>query len=149
MVPRDGDAAMVQTDEDWGDAAVGRDKWRGTVQLDDRATRPTINDVVGLPANKWMIIGIDISGKEHGDRLQVIAVPGSRVPDGSDVLPRIADANGGEIHATKFLIHDVNPYDVLRAITHDLSFRLRLRGTRNIPIRITELGDAPEQVDKE
>jgi hypothetical protein len=138
---------MVQTDDVWGDAQVGRDRWRGTVRLDDRQTGPTINDVVGLPHDKWLIIGIDISGKERGDHLQVIAIALEGVPDGSDVLPTIAAANNGEIPATKFLIHHVNPYDVLRAITHDLSFRLRLRGTRDIPIRITELGDVPREDD--
>lgn len=56
------------------------------------------------------------------------------------MLPAIAAANGGEIPATQFLIHDVEPYRVLQAVTHMFELRLRVRGARDLPIRIMALG---------
>ncbi|MEV0287961.1 hypothetical protein AB0H36_27925 [Kribbella sp. NPDC050820] len=43
------------------------------------------------------------------------------------------------------MIHDVDPYDVLRRITHYFELRLRHRGTDDLPIRIVALADVPEQ----
>lgn len=131
----------------WGDAEVTYPDWNGTVQLDQRMTAPGIGELVGLDAQKWWVIGFDIGGgeRESGHDLQVYAVERELVPEGGDVLPRIADANGGEIPVTQFLVHDVNPYDILLAITHQLDLRMRVRGARRYPIRVERLGDVLEQ----
>jgi hypothetical protein len=88
---------------------------------------------------------LDMGGGEISHDLQVVAVHKDALPAGGDVLPSMAENTGGEIHATSFLIHDVDPYEVLRAITHQFELRLRVRGTLDYPIRIMSQADVPEQ----
>ena len=129
----------------WRAAEVTYPDWDGTAQLDERMTGAQLNELVGLDSDEWMIIGLDIGGGEHRHELRVVAVHSSLVSDGGDVLPGIAGSNRGEIPATEFLIHDVDPYEVLQAISHMFEFRLRLRGARDLPIRIMSTADVPEQ----
>lgn len=119
--------------------------WHGTAQLDERRTGKQLHELVGLDYDDWMILGLDIGGGESHHDLHVPAVDRTIVPDGSDVLPKIAGAHNGEIPVTDFLIHDVDPYELLKAITHVLDLRLRVARTVGIPIRITSLADIPEQ----
>lgn len=129
----------------WRDAEVTYPDWIGTAQLDQRATAAGVEEVVGLDRDEWMVIGLDIGGGEHAHHLRVVAVHRDDVPEGGDVLPRIAEANGGEIPVTEFLIHNVDPYAALRAVTHQFELRLRTRGTRDLPIRVIRQSDVPEQ----
>lgn len=129
---------------EWRKAEVTYPDWSGTAQLDQRMTAAGIEEVVGLDPDRWTVVGIHIGGGERAHDLHVVAVDHAIFPDGNDVFPRIAEANGGVIPATDFLVHDVDPYKVLQAITHVFELRLRHRGTRDIPIRVTALGDAPE-----
>lgn len=135
----------------WGDASVTYPDWNGTVQLDQRMTAPGLEDLVGLDDAKWMIIGFEISGGERkpGHRLRVYAVDRDLIRTASDVVPQVAAENGGELPVTQFLVHDVDPDEVLAAMTHQLSLHLRVRGARDLPIRIVALGDVPEQEDGE
>jgi len=121
----------------WRDAEVTYPDWSGIAQLDERKTSKQIEEVVGLDGDEWMVIGLDIGGGEHDHELRVVAVHRNLVPGGGDVLPKIA--------ATEFLVHDVDPYEVLHAITHMFEMRLRTRGSRDLPIRITSQSDLPEQ----
>lgn len=133
----------------WGDAETTYADWKGTAQLDQAGYVPSLGELVGLDESTWFIIGIDIGGGEHGHDLHVIAVPVENKWRGEgDIFPKIAAENGGEVHATDFLIHDVDPYAILRSISH--MFDLRLRVARfvddgGIPIRIVAHGDVPEQ----
>jgi hypothetical protein len=131
---------------EWREAEVTYPDWSGTAQLDQRMTAPGIEEVVGLDPDRWTVVGIDIGGGERDHDLHVVAVDWAILPERGDgsVFPRIAAANGGVIPATDFLVHDVDPYKVLQAITHVVELRLRTRGTQDFPIRITALGDAPE-----
>ena len=61
----------------------------------------------------------------------------------------IAANNNGEIPVKEFLVHDVDPYDVLKAITHVLDLRLRLSSSNAFPIRVVERGDIPPQDDED
>ena len=128
----------------WGEARVTDPDWTGTAQLDVRMTGRSINEVVGL-SKEWLVIGLDLGGGEHKHDLHVVAVHRDTFGEGGDVLPQIAAANGGEIPATDFLIHDVDPYEVLQAITHVFEMRLRVSGSRDLPIRIMSQADVPEQ----
>src|SRR4051794_32680411 len=101
----------------WGPAEVTYPDFSGNAQLDMRMTGKSINEVVGL-RDDWLIIGLDLGGGENRHELQIIAVHKDAMPAGGDVLPGMAQNSGGEIHATSWLIHDVDPYEVLRAITH-------------------------------
>lgn len=129
----------------WRDAEVTYPDWKGTAQLDQRRTARGIEEIIGLDRDAWMIVGIDIGGGESGQDLHVVAIDRNDVPEGGDVLPRIAEANGGEIPVTEFLVHNVNPYEVLRAVTHMFELRLRLARTVGIPMRVTRQADVPEQ----
>jgi hypothetical protein len=128
----------------WGDAEVTYPDWSGTAQLDQRMTAAGIEEVVGLNRDEWMVIGLDVGGGEHDHHLRVVAVHRTHVPAGGDVLPRIADAHGGEIPVTEFLVHDADPYEVLKRITHVFELRLRARGARDYPIRVVDQSDAPD-----
>lgn len=129
----------------WGDAAVTYPDWVGTAQMDPTMTTPSILDVIDLDNDKWMIVGIDIGGGETAHELRVLAIAKELVPAGGDVLPKIAEANHGELPVTEFLIHDVDPYDVLRRISHMFDLRLRVRRTEGMTIRIVEQADVPRQ----
>jgi hypothetical protein len=129
----------------WGDAEVTYPDWTGTAQLDRRMTAPSLGEVVGLDREEWLLVGFDIGGGEHLHHLRVVAVRRNGIPAGSDVLPRIAAANDGEIPATEFWVHNVDPYEVLRAITHQFELRMRISTAREFPIRIVAQRDLPDQ----
>lgn len=129
----------------WTDAEVTYPDWNGTAQLDEKVTDPQLSELVGLDSGEWMIIGLDIGGGHGHHELRAVAVHNSLAPEGGDVLPQIAESNGGEIPATEFLIHDIDPYDVLKAMSHVFELRLRLMGSRALPIRIMSRSDVPEQ----
>ena len=127
----------------WGDASVTYPDWVGTAQLDQRMAE-TIEQKFPQLAG-WSVIGIDIGGGEHPHSLNLIAVPHDVLPDGGNVFARYAESNDGQIHATNFLVHDVDPYEFLRTITHMFELRLRIRSTENVLIRIRANADIPEQ----
>lgn len=134
------------TDHIWGDAEVMYPDWQGTLQLDERMTGTQLPELVGLDSDKWIIVGLDIGGGEHQHDLHVLAIDRDISPEGGNVYPRIAEANGGELPVTDFLIHNVDPYEILQAITHMLDLKIRVRGTIGTPIRVTALGDVPNQL---
>ncbi|MCE7483083.1 hypothetical protein AB0301_08745 [Microbacterium profundi] len=132
----------------WGDARVTYPDWSGTAQLDGRMTAPPLADVIGLDSEAWMIVGFDIGGgeREQGKHdLQVYAVDRNLIRAESDVIKQVAADHGGEIPVTQFLVHDVDPYEILAANTHQFSLHMRTRGTRDWPIRVVALGDVPDQ----
>ncbi len=132
------------TDYIWGDAEVTYDDWHGTAQLDQRMG-VSLNELVGIDEESWYIVGIRLGGGEHSHDLHVVAVDRNIVPEGGDVLPKIAAANGGEIPVTDFLIHNVDPYQILKAIAHSLDIKLRLARSVDFPIRVQALSDSPLQ----
>ncbi|WP_434157567.1 hypothetical protein [Clavibacter michiganensis] len=133
------------TDYIWDDANVSFPDWKGTVQLDERMTGPQLHELVGLDSDAWLVVGLHLGGGEHAHDLHVLAVDRAIVPTGGDVFPKIARANGGEIPVTDFLIHNADPYAILKAMTHVLDLRLRARNTVGTPIRVVALDDVPKQ----
>lgn len=129
----------------WGDASVTYPDWSGTAQLDQRITGEGLHEIINLPKG-WHVIGLDLGGGEHGHDLHVVAVRDELFDQFGD-LPSIAQAHGGAVPAAEFLVHDVDPYEVLRRITHMFELRLRVRiiAEQRIPIEIHQLGDIPEQ----
>lgn len=129
----------------WDPASVAYADWCGTAQLDQEMTSANLSEVVGLDASEWMPVGLEVSGGPNGYVLKVVAVHRSLVaPTGSDVFDKVAAANGGELPATEFLIRDVDPMTVLRAVAHQFELRLRSRGSRDIPIRVMSRTELPE-----
>lgn len=130
----------------WDEASVTYPDMKGTAQLDVSMTRARIEQLVGLDDDKWQVIGLDIGGGETDHGLRVIAVPTENMPDGGDVLRKFSAASGGEVQATEFLIHDADPYEILRAISHVFELRLRLARLTDegIHVRIVAHGDVPE-----
>jgi hypothetical protein len=132
------------TDYIWTDAAVSYPDWQGTLQLDERKTGTQLHELVGLDPDAWMIVGLDIGGGEGRHDLHVLAVEARSAPNGGNVFARIAGANGGEIPVRDFLIHNVDPYVVLKAMTHVLELRMRVRSAVGTVIRVTSVGGVPE-----
>jgi hypothetical protein len=129
---------------EWGHAAVSFPDWKGTAQLDQRLTgENSIYDVTGVDDKEFQIIGFHFGGGESGIQdLHVVAV-------------RRADLDGQHIteaeslRAVDILIHDVDPFEVLKRMTHYLDVRFRSRAVENTPITITELLDVPPQNDED
>lgn len=131
--------------EIWDPASVTYADWSGTAQLDQEMTSANLSEVVGLDAAVWLPVGVEVSGGPNGYALRVLAVHRSQVaPTGSDVFDKIAAANGGELPVTEFLVRDVDPLTVLRAVAHQFALRMRSRGTRDLPIRVTSRAALPQ-----
>lgn len=133
------------TNEIWGDASVTYPDWSGTAQLDYRMTGPLFEEIIGLDPDEWMIVGFDIGGGESQfgrHDLNVVAVRRSDLPAGS-----VDGDYSEEIPVTEFLVHNVDPYEILRTITHQFELRLRRRGWGQHPLRVVALGDVPTQDD--
>ncbi|MGC5221461.1 hypothetical protein ACPW96_02555 [Micromonospora sp. DT81.3] len=128
----------------WRAADVASADWSGTAQLDQRRSAD-FAQLAGLDSEKWLIVGFDIRDGDHGHELRVVAVDRDLIPEAADVFPKIAAEHGGQIPATEFLVHDVEPYEVLQAITRRFELRLRARGTKDLPIRIIGQSEGPEQ----
>ncbi|PPF36351.1 hypothetical protein [Rathayibacter sp. AY1A3] len=138
---------MTNKGELWGDARVGFPDWSGTAQLDQRRTgeRARLEDVIGLDHEEWMILGIELGGGEveHGRHdLHVVAVRRSDLP-----ATKVDFDYNEEIPVTDFLVHNVDPYGILRAITHSFELRFRHRGWGEHPLRVVSLSDVPKQDD--
>lgn len=133
----------------WEDASVSYPDWQGTAQLDQRMTSAGIEELVGLDEDEWTVVGIDIGGGESGlHPLEVVAVHSDvpapdRRPDES-LFEAMARANGGELPATHFRVHEADAFDVLLEIMHVFDFRLRSRGAVDVSIRIMSQADLPE-----
>ena len=102
-----------------------------------------LDELVGIDHEAWMIVGLDIGGGQSRHELRVLAVHRDLVPEGGGVLPKIAEANGGEIPVTEFLIHDVDPYRIILQMTHVFDFRLRRTSAVGYPVRVKDRADIP------
>ncbi|MGX9295220.1 hypothetical protein [Tsukamurella paurometabola] len=127
----------------WGEAELTHPDWRGTLALDERITgEDSLYSLTGVDKGKWQIIGIDLGGgeREFKHDLHVIALDRDWIQG-----RRISEI--AEFEAVDIFVHDVDPYEVLRAITHQLDIRMRLRGLVGKRIAITNRLDVPEQTD--
>jgi len=128
----------------WRTPALFTPDWTGTAQLTQQRS-VDLARLAGLDSEEWLIVGFDIRDSEDGHDLRVVAVHRDLMPEAADVLPRIAEEHGGEVPATAFLVHDVEPFEVLRTLTRRFELQMRVRGSRDIPIRITAEVEGPEQ----
>ncbi|NQX35468.1 hypothetical protein [Herbiconiux sp. VKM Ac-2851] len=130
----------------WGNSDMFA-TWQGAAHLDQKITipAPSIEEAVGLDHDEWLTVGFEIGGGELDHDLHIYAVHRDLVPEGGDVFPKIAAANDGEIPVTEFLVHDVDPYAFLKAITHVFELRMRSVGSQDLPIRVISRGDLPDQ----
>ena len=138
----------------WGDAEVSYPDWQGTAQLDQRMTSAGIEEIVGLDPEEWTVVGIDIGGGETGlHPLEVVAVhsslPAEDRRSDESLFQAMARANGGELPATHFRVHEEDAFGVLLRIMHVFDFRLRSRGVVDVPIRIMSQADLPEMFMQE
>ncbi|SEF11476.1 hypothetical protein SAMN04489740_4107 [Arthrobacter alpinus] len=129
----------------WHEAEVTFPDYAGTAQLDHKMTGESAFAAAGIDEDKWLVVGLDIGGGEHSHGLHIVAVDLDAVPPGGgNVLDRLMEEYG-HIPTTDFLLHDVDPYEFLKSITHHFDLRLRVRGTSDKTIMVTSLGDIPEQ----
>lgn len=131
------------TNDLWRDAEVAFPDWIGGAQLDQRITgeNASFERVVGLDPDEWMILGVEISWGEVEYGPHELHVVAARRVELGEV--------GGEIPVTDFLIHDADPIQVLRTISHVFKMRLRRSGYGERPLRRVERADVPEQPSSE
>ncbi len=124
----------------WDDAAVAYADWVGTAALEIKFTndRRSMYEVTGIDPEDWQIIGLELGGTASSEDTHVIAVRKSDLGDG-----HISDVS--DIKAAKILVHDVDPFDLLREIKNQLDIRLRSSATKDATVTITELLDHPPQ----
>jgi hypothetical protein len=126
--------------EVWGEASVTYPDWKGTAQLDERHTIPWngLARTVGLD-DQWQVIGFSIGGGEHGHDLRVVATP-------RDVWDKTGPDDTAEIEATEFLVHGVDPFKILRQMTHMFELTMRISGIDGRRVRIRSLSDRPSEL---
>jgi hypothetical protein len=97
--------------------------------------------LTGIDFDEWQIIGIDFGGGGTGmHNLHVIAVPRSEWGDEGP------PSNLSDVRAVDIQIHNgIDPFELLRQITHVLDVRFRIRAVKDSTITITELLDEPPQ----
>lgn len=129
---------------EWGTASVTYPDWQGTVQIDHRMTGEghDLLEIAGLDPESWTVIGLEIGGGETAFDLHLIAVSREVAPLSGDGWKAVAEAHGGSIPATQFLVHGVDPFEVVRAISHGFNLRANVRAVAGTPIRIDQLEDA-------
>ena len=125
----------------WGEASVSFPDWKGTAQLDERITIPWegLARTLGLDHEHWQVVGFSIGGGENGYDLKLYATP-------ADVWKKVAPDDDAEIEVTEFLVHDVDPLDILQRMTHVFELTMRSRGLGNRRVRIKALSDLPTEL---
>ncbi|MDP7724762.1 hypothetical protein [Mycobacterium sp. TY814] len=126
---------------EWGHASVSYPDWIGTAQLDEKLTGTVdVYTLTGVDRDEFAIIGLDFGGGESGmHQPHVIAVRRSELGD-----RHISEQS--EIRAVDIQIHNgLDPFELLRQITHLLDMRFRVRSVKDATITITERLDEPPQ----
>lgn len=122
----------------WRDAEVTYPDWSGTAQLDERKTNTeTIDQRLGLSENEH-VVGLDIGGGENHQSLHVIVAQW-------EAIKALKDGETDELEVTDYLVHDVDPFEFLRSITHMFELRMSIRIAQGKTIRVTKRSDIPEQ----
>ncbi|MFE7721903.1 hypothetical protein ACFU44_22990 [Nocardia rhizosphaerihabitans] len=125
----------------WGDASVTYPDWKGTAQLDERMTAPWegLARTVGLPSDQWQVVGFSIGGGESGYHLQVLATP-------SEAWKNVKPTDGATVEVTEFLVHGIDPLEVLQQMTHMFDFRMRIRALDGREVRVMARSDLPSEL---
>jgi hypothetical protein len=132
----------------WGEAEVTYPDFKGTAQLDQKMTGTSGFTLAGIDQEKWLVIGLDIGGGEGEHSLRVVAIDRDIIPDGqSNVLDYLVEKHG-HIPVTEILLHDVDPYEALKSVTHVFELRLRSRNAVGRNIMVTAYGDIPAQTEQ-
>lgn len=129
----------------WREAEVTYPDFKGTAELDQKLTGTNGFTLAGIDQEKWLVVGIDIGGGENEHQLRVLAVDQDIIPEGqSNVFDYLTDKHG-HVPVTEILLHEADPYEVLKSITHVFELRLRSRNTVGKTIMVTGYGDIPVQ----
>lgn len=135
----------VNPPQEWQKPSVNVPAFRGEAVLDDKITMPDkMFGMLNIDRNDWFLVGLDWDGTEHSQSLRVYLVDRHLVDVQSDYFTHVKK-KFGFIPVTEFLVHDVDPADYIRAITHGFQLQLRTRGVGQDDVRITRRGDIPEQ----
>lgn len=129
----------------WRDAEVSFPDFKGTAQLDKKLTGKSGFALAGVDPDKWHVVGLDIGGGEGAHSAHVIAIDMDSVPDDVDNIFDYLLEKHGHVPVTDILLHDVDPYELLKSITHGFELRLRTRNLAGKTLMVTALGDIPKQ----
>lgn len=122
------------SDYEWGPAEVTYPDWQGTMQIDERMTRPwDLYEFTKIDHDRWTIIGFDWGAGESGVHApEAIVVPAE-------------SSFSGDLRATSILLHEVDPFELLTKMAHVADFRMRTRAVVDSKIVIVDRQDIPEQ----
>jgi hypothetical protein len=129
----------------WREAEVTYPDFRGTAQLDEKKTGTNGLTLAGIDHEKWLVVGINIGGGEGAHELRVVAVDKEPIPVDVENIFDFLLQKHGHIPVTELLLHDVDPYEVLKSLTHVFELRLRSRNTVGQTLLVTGRGDIPVQ----
>ncbi|AAT88605.1 hypothetical protein ATY41_09950 [Leifsonia xyli subsp. xyli] len=119
-------------------SAMNTPDWSGTVRVDQRISGPRLEELVGLDAKRWSVLGMDIVVGDGRRELRVLAIARDRLPAGGDILARAAAAAGGSLPVREFAIEGVDPFELLERIGHGYELRLQARCSQGLPLRIVD-----------
>lgn len=129
----------------WREASLTYPDFVGTAELDHRMTGDSGFKLAGIDEEKWHVIGFDIGGGELGHQVRVVAIEKESIPEGDgNIIARLMKEHG-HLPVHELLLHDVDPYEFLKNISHQFELRMRASYTVDKDIVVTTLGDIPEQ----
>jgi hypothetical protein len=128
-------------EEIWGDASVTYPDWKGTAQLDERATVPWegLAGKVGLDREQWQVVGFSIGGGKSGYHLRVYATP-------REAWKTVKSEDEAAVEVTEFLVHDVDPLTILQQMTHMFELNMRLRALDGRTVHVMARSDLPAEL---
>lgn len=98
--------------------------------------RAGLGRTVGLDTDEWQIVGFSISGGESQLNLRIAAAPRA-------VWESYNHDEGGEIEVTDFLVHNVDPLEILSQMTHVFEMKMFIRGLNGDHVRVMALSGLP------
>lgn len=129
----------------WQDASVTYTDFIGTAALDHRMTGESPYSVAGIDEEKWLVVGFDMGGGEHDHNLKVIAVDLENIPDERTNVIDFLMKEHGHVPVHELVIHDADPYEFLKQITHMFELRMRISHLSDKKIVVTDVVDIPKQ----
>lgn len=112
--------------------------WSGRAQLDQRLSGPRLDDLLGLDAREWLVVGLDVGGAAGPAAVRALAVRRADLPEGGDILPRLAEGSGGAVPVTEFAVEGKDAFELLAAVAHVFELRLVSRRLRGRPIEVVD-----------
>ena len=127
-------------------------RYAGIAQLDPDITTPTLNALLGLDEDRWLVVGITanphsgsrlVQGKPRHDHVRVYAVDKERRSE-THSQPGGFHLDEEDIEVVEFLLHDI-PLEELWKAFKTVRLSAVLKGIDPARIKVAGLADIPIQ----